>query len=84
VSIGLGIALIVIGLIVIFALNFDLPFLNDTSLGAILIVAGAVTLILSLVIHAQRSRSRTVSETRVQGQPVETQEVRREDPPPAI
>jgi len=47
-----------IGLIVIFALNFDLPYLSDTSLGIILIVVDALALILSLVVNAQRSRSR--------------------------
>lgn len=83
-GIGLGIALIVIGLIVVFALNFDLPFMNDTSLGVILIVIGALAIILTLVINAQRSRSRHVTETRVQGQPVASQEVRREDPPPPV
>lgn len=83
-GIGLGVVLIVIGLIVVFALDFNLPFMDDNSLGIILIVAGALAIILSLVITAQRSRSRSVSETRIQGQPVQTQEVRREDPPPAV
>lgn len=83
-AIGLGVVLIVIGLIVIFALNFNLPYLNDTSLGIILIVAGALAIILSLVVTAQRSRSRSISETRIQGQPTQSQEVRREDPPPTV
>lgn len=80
-GIGIGIVLILIGLIVIFALNFDLPYLSDTSLGIILIVVGALALILSLVVNAQRSRSRHVTETRVDGGTTE-RDVRRQDPPP--
>ena len=39
-GIGLGIVLIVIGAILVFALNVNLPFVSDNTLGIILIVAG--------------------------------------------
>lgn len=81
-GIGIGIVLILIGLIIVFALNFDLPFMSDDALGIILIVVGVLALVLSLVINAQRSRSRHVTETRVEGAPTTQQEVRRQDPPP--
>jgi hypothetical protein len=54
-GIGLGIVLIVIGAILLFALNINIPFVSDDTLGIILIVAGAITLILALVMNAQRA-----------------------------
>lgn len=81
-GIGAGIVLILIGLIIIFALDFNLPFLSDTTLGIILIAVGALALVLALVINAQRSRSKHVTETRVQGAPTAERDVRRQDPPP--
>ena len=53
-GIGLGIVLIVVGAILVFALDANLPFVSDDTLGIILIVAGVVALILSLVMNAQR------------------------------
>jgi uncharacterized membrane protein HdeD (DUF308 family) len=66
---GVGIALIVIGAIFLFALNVDLPFVTDDTLGIILIVAGALALIMALVLQAQRSRTRHVEEKRYDGSP---------------
>ena len=63
-GIGVGIVLIVIGAILLFALNIDLPFVSDDTLGIILIVAGALALIMALVLQAQRSRTRHVEEKR--------------------
>lgn len=66
-GIGLGIVLLVIGLI--FVLNVvDLPqsinnHLDSHALGWILIIAGALAIVLALVINAQRSR---VHSTRVE------------------
>jgi uncharacterized membrane protein HdeD (DUF308 family) len=58
-AIGLGVILIVVGAIIMWALNLDLEFVNDTTLGLILIVAGILTIVLSLVVNAQRSRHHT-------------------------
>lgn len=68
-GIGIGIVLIVIGAILLFALNVDLPFVTDDTLGIILIVAGILALILSLVLNAQRTRTRHVQENRYTGPP---------------
>jgi uncharacterized membrane protein HdeD (DUF308 family) len=68
-GIGLGIVLIVIGAILLFALNINIPYVSDNTLGMILIVAGALTLILALVMNAQRSRTKHVQENRYEGPP---------------
>jgi uncharacterized membrane protein HdeD (DUF308 family) len=69
VGIGLGIVLIVVGAILLFALNVDLPLVSDDTLGIILIIAGVLALVLALVLNAQRSRTRHVQETRYSGPP---------------
>ena len=63
-GIGLGIVLIVVGAILLFALDANLPLVTDDTLGIILIVAGVVALILALVMNAQRSRTTTRVEER--------------------
>ncbi|HJQ89209.1 MAG TPA: DUF6458 family protein [Propionibacteriaceae bacterium] len=68
-GIGVGIVLIVIGAILLFALNIDMPFVSDDTLGIIFIVAGALALILALVLQAQRSRTKHVQENRYDGPP---------------
>ena len=59
-GIGLGILLIVIGAILLFALNVNLPFFSDDTLGMILIGAGVLMIILVLVLNSQRRRTRVV------------------------
>jgi uncharacterized membrane protein HdeD (DUF308 family) len=68
-GIGVGIVLIVIGAILLFALNIDMPFVSDDTLGIIFIVAGALALILALIMQAQRSRTKHVEENRFDGSP---------------
>ena len=68
-GIGLGIVLIVIGLILLFALQGDVPFFTDGTLGIILIVGGALALVIGLVMQFQRGRTRHVQENRYQGPP---------------
>jgi uncharacterized membrane protein HdeD (DUF308 family) len=63
--IGLGIVLIVLGLI--FALdviNVDTSAVDTGTLGWILLLAGIVAIVVSLVVNQQRTRSRTVIEER--------------------
>jgi uncharacterized membrane protein HdeD (DUF308 family) len=63
--IGLGIVLIVLGLI--FALdviNVDTSAVDTGTLGWILLLAGIVAIVVSLVVNHQRTRSRTVVEER--------------------
>ena len=68
-GIGLGILLIVIGAILLFALNLDLPFVSDDTLGIILILAGVLTLVLALILNYQRGRTKHVQESRYDGPP---------------
>ena len=68
-GIGAGIVLIVIGAVLLFALNIDMPFVSDDTLGIIFIVAGALALILALIMQAQRSRTKHVQENRFDGSP---------------
>ena len=68
-GIGTGIVLIVIGAILLFALDVNLPFVTDDTLGIILIVAGVLAIILALILNAQRTRTRHVQENRYAGPP---------------
>ncbi len=68
-GIGLGIVLIVIGAILLFALNVNLPFVSDDTLGIILIIAGVIALVAALVMQAQRGRTKHVQENRYEGPP---------------
>ena len=68
-GIGLGILLIVIGAILLFALNLDLPFVSDDTLGIILLLAGVRTLVLALILNYQRGRTKHVQESRYDGPP---------------
>lgn len=68
-GIGTGVVLIILGLILIFALNINLPFVSDDVLGIILVIGGVVAIILTLVMNAQRSRTRHVQENRYDGPP---------------
>ena len=57
--IGLGVVLIVIGAVLIWALDVDLSFVDDNTLGVILLIAGVLAVVLSLVINQQRNRHTT-------------------------
>lgn len=67
-AIGLGIILLIVGLILLLG-AVDLPASVDSVvqtelLGWILTIAGALALVLSLVLNAQRSRTHTRVERR--------------------
>jgi uncharacterized membrane protein HdeD (DUF308 family) len=68
-GIGVGIFLIVVGAIFLFALNVNIPFVSDNTLGLILIIAGVLALVAALVMQAQRGRTRHVQENRYEGPP---------------
>lgn len=77
-SIGLGIFLMALGAILSFAVSDRLPGVNLVMIGWILMGAGLVTVIMSLITSAQRNRSEHVAivEHRDTGIPRETHEVR--------
>jgi uncharacterized membrane protein HdeD (DUF308 family) len=64
-AIGLGIVLIVLGLILVLdVVNFDTSVIDTSTLGWILLIAGALAIVISLVVNQQRTRSTTVVEER--------------------
>ena len=52
--IGLGIVLIVLGAILAFALNVDIPGVGDDTLGYILMIAGVIAILLSFAMTRRR------------------------------
>ena len=67
-GIGIGIVLLVIGLILLFAIK-EFPdsvqeVVDPTTLGWILVIVGALVLVLSLVMNSQRSKTTHVEERR--------------------
>jgi uncharacterized membrane protein HdeD (DUF308 family) len=66
VGLGLGIFLLVVGLILVTGvIEYDISFIEDTTLGWILLLAGVLAIILALVMNQQRSRTKHVEERRV-------------------
>jgi uncharacterized membrane protein HdeD (DUF308 family) len=64
-AIGTGIVLLVAGLILATdVIQVDIKYVNDGALGTILIIAGVLAIVLSLVINAQRQRRHTIVEDR--------------------
>ena len=74
-GIGLGIFLIAIGAILTFAVNVDLPYIEDDVLGFILMGLGLLAIILALVLHQQRAHTSHTSRV---------EERRIQDPPPPV
>ncbi|MCT1459041.1 DUF6458 family protein [Aestuariimicrobium sp. p3-SID1156] len=64
--IGLGIVLLVIGAVLKWALNVEIPYVDDDILGWILMIAGVAAIIFSFIAQAQRQNFRTTNETRVE------------------
>jgi uncharacterized membrane protein HdeD (DUF308 family) len=65
-GLGLGIVLIVLGLILVSGvIEYDINFIEDTTLGWILLLAGILTIVLGLVMNQQRSRTKHVEERHV-------------------
>lgn len=62
--IGLGIVLIIIGAVLNWAIQIDVPGVADGVLGWILIGAGVLAILFSFVAQAQRSRVHTTHESR--------------------
>jgi membrane-bound ClpP family serine protease len=83
-SIGVGIFLMVLGAILAFAIETDVPGINVNTLGVILMVTGAVVILYSLLFWSSLTpwgRRRVVARRRMVGleEPVEIIEER---PPP--
>ena len=63
-GIGLGIVMLVIGLVLVLNVVPDIPGVNDSTLGWILVVVGALAIVLALVMNQQRSRTKHIEERR--------------------
>lgn len=67
-SIGSGIALFVIGAILVFAVNVDVQWVDLDMIGYILMGAGVIVFLIGIVLLARRRRTETVSRTSVDPQ----------------
>lgn len=63
-ALGLGVVLVVIGAALMWALDVNISFIDDFTLGLILFIVGIAAIILSLVLNAQRRRTTHVEERR--------------------
>jgi len=64
-AIGLGIVLVVVGLILVLdVVNWDTTAVDTETLGWILLLAGGLAILISLLVNAQRTRSTHVVEDR--------------------
>ena len=63
-DVGIGLARIAGGAVLVWALDVDVPFIWDGALGAILMVGGAVAVAASVLMQRQQARSRRVVEYR--------------------
>jgi hypothetical protein len=68
-GVGIGVVLIVVGAILLWAVQVNIPFVSDDTLGIILIVAGVLALAMSLILTAQHTRTKHVEESRYEGPP---------------
>jgi hypothetical protein len=60
-----GVILMLAGAIIYWALNLNLDFVNDQTLGIIFMVVGVLAVVLSLIINAQRNRTKHIDERRI-------------------
>ena len=65
-GIGLGIVLILLGLIFVSGvIEYDINFIEDQTLGWILLLVGVLAVVLALVMNRQRRESRHVEERHI-------------------
>lgn len=69
-GIGVGVFLLAVGAILAFAVEFDLAGVSIDVMGWILMIAGALAILLELLVFAPRRRTgRTVTERRYDDEP---------------
>jgi len=83
---GFGIFLAALGLILIYALEVDIPGIGQEALGWILVVAGLLIVVITAVQMNARRRSATVQRTTHSdgSQSVQERSSDHQDPPPAV
>jgi hypothetical protein len=57
-GIGTGILLIAVGAVLSWAVDVDLPYIADDAMGVILIVAGGIAVVATVIMSMQRTRHR--------------------------
>jgi SNF family Na+-dependent transporter len=68
-GVGVGVVLLVVGAVMFWAIEIDIPGVTDDTLGVILMVVGVLAIILALVMNAQRANTKHVEERRYDGPP---------------
>ena len=63
-GVGVGVVLLVVGAILYWAVEVDIPGVSDNTLGIILTVVGVIAIVLALITNQQRSRTKVVEERR--------------------
>lgn len=63
-GLGLGIVLVVAGAVLMWALDVNITYVDDNTLGLILFIVGILTIILSLILTMQQGRTKHVEERR--------------------
>jgi uncharacterized membrane protein HdeD (DUF308 family) len=63
-GIGLGVILVVAGAVLMWALDVNLAYVDDNTLGLIMFIVGILTVVVSLVMNMQRSRTTHIEEHR--------------------
>jgi Na+/proline symporter len=76
-SIGAGIALIVIGAILAFAVNLPNDYVDLTTIGYIVMGAGAIVFLIGVVLLVRRRQTETVTRTEGAGGPQVTRSTTR-------
>ena len=61
---SLGVVLFTAGAILTWALEVDIPYVNEHALGIVLMIVGVLALVISIVQELQKTRSRHVVEHR--------------------
>ena len=68
-GVGVGVVLLVVGAIIYFALEAEIPFMENDTLGIILMAVGVLAIVLALVMNRQNSQTKHVNEQRYDGPP---------------
>ncbi|MGI8702751.1 MAG: DUF6458 family protein [Nocardioidaceae bacterium] len=63
-GLGLGIVLVVAGAVLMWALDVNITYVDDDTLGLILFIVGILAIILSLILTMQQGRTKHVEERR--------------------
>ena len=82
---GLGVFLLAVGLILVYAVQDSISAVDLTTVGWILVLAGVLVIVLTAVTMNRGRTTRSVATTtHPDGSQTTTEQQRRNDPPPAV